>query len=193
MLSLCALGALAAQAQIPFSHTLMPYDWRAAGFPHLTTPEARVLDQLIQRDLDSARQGDVVAFAKTFTQRRTPEERKASGIDQLTPAERATLNALVASAIAARPRSPVLTSKGPLKDPTADNIPTRRLPHVHGQVSMFVGAGSGGTSFYGGSFDAVVTDPSHRWSVDVGVSQVRGKGYWGCGPWSYSADPFIGP
>jgi hypothetical protein len=172
-------AALVAKAQSRFSETLNPPDWAAAGLAHLSVDQMAVLDALVQRDIAAARQGDVVAFARSFTERRTVDEAKAAGLDRLNDAERARLNATIADVIAHRPAVafvPYIAPKG-----TAREVKTAPRPwEVHGEVSMFVGGGSGGRSWYGGSFDTWATDPSHHVTVGVGYSEVHGKGLRGC-------------
>ena len=48
---------------------------------------------------------------------------------------------------------------------------------VHGDLSFTIGGGSHGSSFYGTSMDLFVTDPSGRFTVGIGVSEYRGKGF----------------
>ncbi|HVU34364.1 MAG TPA: hypothetical protein VHE61_13085 [Opitutaceae bacterium] len=170
--------AVAARAEVRFSKALSPAQWVAAGYIHLGTPQANALDALIQKDIDSARQGDVPAFAKSFTERRTPEERLRAGIDTLTPSERTVLNELVAAAIAGRPASPAVTA-AIAHTPAAQAVKIDKpRMQVHGSVTFVVGAGSHGTSWYGGGFNAYMTDPTHHFTLSVGMSEIRGKG-WG--------------
>ena len=182
-----------AQASAPVASTtrfdaaLSPSDWKEAGLAQLSTDQMTALDAFIQRDIASARQGDVVAFAKSFTERRTPDEWQRAGIDRLTVEQRARLDAVVAAAIATRPAFAYIPR--PAAPGTAHEVKTVLKPwEVHGQVSMFVGGGSHGSSFYGGDFDVWATDPSHHVTVGVGAGEIRGKGPlfgYGCGrgPW----------
>ncbi len=171
-------AAAPAGAEVPFSQILTPAERASTGFTHLTPKQATALDALIQRDIDYARQGDVVAFAKSFTERRTTEERQRAGIDLLTEPERAQLDRLVATAIAARP---VIPFYAPGQTHASGEVKvTPPKAEVHGQVSLFYGQSSGGGSFYGGSFDAVVIDPSKKLAIGVGMSTVRGRGLRGC-------------
>ncbi len=174
-----ALVPIALRAQARFSESLSPADWKAAGFANLSTEQLATLDGMIQRDVDSARQGDVVAFAKSFTDRRTPEERERAGLNRLSEIERAKLDSIIAGVIATRPA--VAFVPHPATKGMAKEIATGPRPwEVHGQVSMFVGGGSGGRSFYGGDFDVWATDPTGHITVGVGASDIRGKG-WGYG------------
>ncbi len=179
-LAFVATGLVAARAeQVPFSQILSPAERVATGFSRLTPPQAKALDALIERDIDSARQGDVVAFAKSFTQRRTAEERQRAGIDQLTDTERAQLDRLVATVLARRPVVPFVPNR--FTPAGQDGVTLiKPKPEVHGEVSLFYGAGSGGRSWYGGAFDATVTDPSHKFTLGVGLSEVHSRGGRGC-------------
>lgn len=160
---------------VPFSQILTPDERTAVGYSHLSGAQVDAIDTLVARDLTLARQGDVVAFAKGFTDRRAPEERVRAGIDQLTPDERARLDALVATVIAARPMTAVFQRAATDSDAGA----VKRLPsqaEVHGSVSLFYGRSSGGGSLYGGSVDTWITDPTKRWTLGVGYSEVHTNG-----------------
>lgn len=177
--AMVVLAAAVRADQVSFSQILTPAERTATGFDRLTSEQAKALNALIERDVSAARQGDVVAFAKTFTQRRSPEEWKRAGIDRLTETERAQLDRLVATAVAARPVVPFVRS--PYTPGGADSVSIDKpKPEVHGDVSVFVGAGSGGYSAYGGAFDATVTDPSHRFTFGVGMSDVHVRGGRSC-------------
>ena len=57
--------------------------------------------------------------------------------------------------------------------------PSYRTPlhaEIHGDVSLTVGGGSHGSSFYGTSFDLNVTDPSGKFTLGVGVRAVSWEG-----------------
>ena len=169
-----------ANAATPFSATLSPADQAAAGFSHLTPTQLAALNALIQRDLDSARQGDVVAFARSFSDRRTPEEQTRAGLTALTDAERTQLNRLVAAAIASRPTQPFIAPASADTPLPAHVVETKRSLETHGQVSLFYGASSGGGSWYGGSVDTWVTDPNHKFTVGVGLTEIHTRGLRGC-------------
>lgn len=176
MFAALVVGVTAATANARFSQTLSPANWVGAGFIHLSTPQAQVLDTLIQRDIDSARQGDAVAFSKSFTERLTADERERAGIDRLTEPEKARLNAIVAEAIANRPTA-TLTHERAVAAPEPVNVPVEK-PHftVHGDVSLFMGGGSHGRSWYGAGFDVFVTDPTNTLTVGVGATEIRERG-----------------
>ena len=176
------LGACAARAGTAFLSQLTPTERAAVGVSNRDLVETSELNKLVQRDLALARQGNVVGFAKTFTERLTPLERERSGVNLLTTAERAKLDGLVAAAMAARPVAPTVNvaQAAPLKGIGLG--PMR--PQIHGDVTLFYGAGGHGSSWYGGAFDTRITDPKGRYTVQVGVSQTYGRGLWapwGCG------------
>jgi hypothetical protein len=70
-------------------------------------------------------------------------------------------------------------------------VSQRLAPVVHGDLSFTVGGGSHGSSFYGGSADLFVTDPTGTFTVGVGVSEYRAHG-WG-GPYGLFCTPYAGP
>jgi hypothetical protein len=183
-----------AESTPTFTAQISAPDRSATGIWRLSAAEVSSLDALVQRDIDAARAGRTVAFAKTFIERRTPEERQLAGINHLTTPERDRLNVLVASAIANRPGVTEIVEHPAAASATAPTIEHlasyRRSPEIHGEVSVFVGAGSGGRSWYGGSFETEITDPSHHLTVAVGVSEIKGRGLRPCYGDPFYYDPF---
>lgn len=183
---LAALGvgffAAIARAEAPttFSAQISAQDRNAAGLTRLAPSQLATLDALVQRDIDAATAGNTVGFANTFTARRTPEERQNAGIDHLTTPERDRLDVLVASAIANRPGVTAIYEPPPQSGPTGHVLSDRTAAIVHGEVSLFVGGGSGGRSWYGGSMETEITDPTHHLTVAVGISEIRGRGMRPC-------------
>lgn len=183
--SLCLVLAAAllvtssSRAAVAFSQILTPAERSATGYAHLKSQQVTALDALIQRDIDAARQGNVTGFARTFTQRRTPEERVRAGIDQLTEIERGQLDRLVAATLASRPVVPYIAPP-PSADSPAEVTLEKAKPKVHGQVSAFYGQSSGGGSFYGGSFDAMMIDPTGKYAIGIGLSEIRTRGMRSC-------------
>jgi hypothetical protein len=182
LLSALLIGSTSAsiRATESFTKTLPATVQAEFGVNRLSTEQRATLDGLIERDIEAARQGDVVAFARGFCDRRTPEEQNRAGLTLLTAAERSRLDNVVATAIASRPISaPTSFAWSPT---SARILRERERPIVHGQVSVFVGGSSGGHSWYGGSFETSVTDPQHRLTLTVGMTEVREKGARdGCG------------
>ena len=123
----------------------------------------------------------MTGFSSTFTDRCTPSERASTGIDRLSEADRSSLDALVARAIAAGPPpgQEFTYSPPPKAPPPAPVTLVSQPPHVeiHGDVSLTLGAGSHGSNFYGTSADLFVTDPTGKYTIGVGFSEYRGKGY----------------
>ena len=175
LVTVSALHADPAQTTSP----LAAFDQNAIGLNKLKEEQKVALHAFVDRDVQAARQGDVVAFAKSFTERRTTEERQRAGIDLLSDAERIRLDAAVATLIASRPASSYVYQR--TASSTGEIIRERSRPIVHGQVSLFVGGGSDGSSWYGGAFDVAVTDPSRKFTVMLGASEVRGRGPARCG------------
>lgn len=181
------LGASAAQAGATFIAKLSPTDRAAIGVAKLDPVETSELNKLVQRDLDMARQGNVVGFAKTFTERLTPLERDRSGVSLLTAAECSKLDSVVAAAMAAHPAALGVSTVNAVQPAPLKGIgfgPMR--PQIHGDVTVFYGQGGHGSSWYGGAFDTRVSDPKGRFTLSIGVSQTTGRGPWaplgyGCG------------
>ena len=190
MLRSASLAALLLLAAVPFAQAATEFlpalsdsDAKAAGLTHLSAAQKAALERLAERDITLAREGAVTAFSGGFTARRSDEELKTSGIDTLSRDERENLDALVARAIADHPmtyqaQAVTAPAKPAVAAPAAQ---TWSLPppkwEIHGDVSMTVGVGSHGSSFYGGGFDVFATDPSGKLTLGVGVSEYRGKGY----------------
>jgi len=179
MLGLSA-GIACAETATGFSAQIRPDDRASSGIGHLTIAQVGALDALIQRDIDAAVAGKTVAFAKTFTERRTLEERQQAGIEQLSGSERDRLDVLVASAIANRPGLTYVYAQPPASSPSDHILSDRTSAIVHGEVSLFVGGGSGGRSWYGASVETAITDPSRHFTVIVGASEVKGRGVRPC-------------
>ena len=180
---LLAFAPMARAQTQDFITALNEADAKAAGIEHLSAPQKRVLERLAERDITLAREGAVTAFSGGFTSRRTNAEMKDSGIDSLSRIERENLDALVARAIADRPMtyqakavaSPA-TGAASAPAPQTWSLPPPQW-QIHGDVTMSVGAGSHGSSFYGGSFDVFATDPSGKVTLGVGLAEYRGKGF----------------
>lgn len=165
--------SLAQAAEAAFSERLSDDEQEATGVARLSDEQREVLDNLVEREVRLARQGNVPAFAGEFTNRRSAPELAKAGIDSLSKTERTRLNAKVAQAIATRPiELNELT-------PVPNHIAARGIapkPIVHGEVSFTYGVASGGRSFYGGSFYVEQTDPVKGYTIGIGVSQYKGDG-----------------
>lgn len=203
----CAAVLLATWAQAAdavFLAGLSQEEKAAVGLAKLSPAQAANLDALVSRDARLAREGGVTGFSSTFLARRTEAERAAAGVGLLSESERAALDSLAARTIALGPSPdqafvyspPVKAAPPPPPPQTLVSAPLRG--EVHGDVSVTVGGGSHGSSFYGTSMDLNYTDPSGRFTVGVGVSEYHGKGFLPlCGPFEpygpYSAYGPIGP
>jgi len=163
-----------------FTMTLPDDAQAAAGLVGLSPAERTAIDELIAREVTFARQGHVTGFAGTFISRRTPEERKRAGLDRLSEAEQAKLNALVASALAAQGGR---TTTGGTRLKRAD-MATRDRLHVHGEISFTYGWSGGGT-FRGGSVYTTITDLETGISLGLGYAQYSGNGWWWDGDYYY--------
>lgn len=150
-------------------------DREACGLTKLDEAQQGRLGELIQRDLDAARQGGVTGFAKTFSQRRTKKESEESGLLLLSDAERARVDALVADSMLRGGRS--MTFVAGRSRSSADSVETeKRHGTVHGSMTFVVGTSGGGRNFYGAGADVSYTDPSEKLTATVGYSYLKGRG-----------------
>jgi len=179
--------------QASFSSTLSEENKTAIGLARLTEPQLRSLDAQIQQEISIAHQGNTPAFSSTFTHRRTPQQRKDAGLDQLMTPELTRLDVLVAATIAAKPIATGTALTQPAISAPASNWVeiTPRKFEIHGEVSFTYMQASGGGSGYGASVITTATDPSGKFSFTVGLSQFHGKGLrhypypydYDCGRW----------
>jgi hypothetical protein len=159
-----------------FIGTLSVTDKTAGGIARLTTQQVSMLDQQVRREISLARQGATVAFASTFTHRRTPMQRTEAGLDTLTTPELAQLDRLVAAALAVRPPPTAsLFSPNAATTPVSVQFVPRKM-EIHGEVTLAYVWCSGGGHGYGSSLVATTTDPSGKFSFTLGLSQFHGKG-----------------
>jgi len=166
--------------QAGFTSTLSAENKTASGIVRLTEPQVAALDQQVQRELTSARQGKTVAFASTFTHRRSPLQRTEAGLDTLTTPELAQLDRLVAAALANLPPPNGPTVTAPASTALSPSAYVEILPRkmeIHGEVTLAYVWGSGGGHGYGTSMVTTATDPSGKYSLTVGISQFTGKGF----------------
>ena len=166
-----------AQPNPAFSGQLDPADHTAAGLDKLSAAQRAALDTQVDRELAVARQGDVVAFSRSFLQRRTADQTTVAGLAALTPAERTALDAFVARTVAQRPAVivPTLAAKTkPANDTVIETVTYK--PQLHGEVTLTVGTAGRGRNFYGGSFTTVYDDPQRNFSVAFTYAEYHGKG-----------------
>jgi hypothetical protein len=198
------LATWANAAEIKFVEGLTPEERIAVGAQKLTPAQAAYLDGLVSHDVTIAWEGGVTGFSSAFLDRHTAAERAAAGTRALSSSERVALDVLVARAIALGPPPDQPFTYSPPAKPAPPPPPAETLvsaplhAEVHGDVSLTVGAGSHGSSFYGTSFDLNVTDPSGRFTLGVGYEQFHGKGFFPLvgpyGPYGpYSAYGPVGP
>lgn len=173
--ALIATTTLAQAAEKPFSATLSDEQKKAAGIDHLTPNQTAALDNLVQREMLLAKQGDTVGFSKEFSQRRSSPELAKAGLDKLTPQQRAQLDAQVANAIASQPRQIVATTVS--KNVTSAVQGIGPHPEIHGSISFVAGTSGGGRNFYGGAVTLEQTDPVKGYSIAVSYAELHGKGF----------------
>ena len=165
-----------------FSVRLHANEFAVIGLTALTPEELTALNQLVAREIASARQGGVTTFRGTFLSRRTPAECTAAGLDKLTPAGQDRLNQSVATALTVRhATTPVVFA--PAVDAGGIEVRSALKPEVHGSVMLGYGWGRGG-SYRFGSVDTWYYDPESRLTIGLGVGTVRGSGQ-GRGCWRY--------
>jgi hypothetical protein len=200
---LLAMGGQA--AEVRFINDLSPQERTAVGLSKLTPSQAATLVVFVAHDARLARQGSVTGFSSTFLARLAPSQREAAGIDQLSEKEQAALDTFVARTIALGPppdqaytySPPEKASPPPPPAPTLVSAPLHA--EVHGDLSVTVGGGSHGSSFYGTSMDLNVTDPTGKFTVGIGFEEFRGKGLIGLygpnSPYNYGpvGPPYLAP
>ena len=167
----------------------------ASASAPFSAEQRAALDSQIERELTVARQGNVVAFSRSFLQRRTSDQVAAAGLATLSPEERATLDRFVARAVAQRPAVlvPTLAARAKTADDTVIETVTYK-PQLHGEVTLTVGTAGSGRTFYGGSFTTVYEDPQRNFSVAFTYAEDHGKGlpYFGddCSDPRFGRGPF---
>ncbi len=180
VLACAALGvgllASPARADEPgFTAKLSTADQTAIGLTKLTPAQLSALDLQIAREITVARQGDVVAFSRSFMQRRSADQLAAAGLSALNTDERTQLDAFVARAVTQRPPIVIKTLAAKAKEREAVETITYK-PRIHGEVSLTYGMASGGRNFYGGSFTGIYEDPARHLTVAFTYAEYHGKG-----------------
>jgi hypothetical protein len=171
-----SLVAATVRADEPgFTAKLSTADQTAAGLTTFTPEQLSALDLQIAREITVARQGDVVAFSRSFMQRRNADQLANAGLSALNTEERTQLDTLVARAVAQRPPILIKTLAAKAKEQEAVETITYK-PQIHGEVSLTYGMGSGGRNFYGGSFTGIYEDPAHHLTVGFTYAEYHGKG-----------------
>lgn len=164
--------AFAADGTGGFTATLSSQQQSAAGLTRLSADEQTALNTLVAREVSLARQGNVKAFAGTFSSRRKPAERAATGLDRLSAEEIEQLDLLVANAIAAGPAQPTLPRR--LKP---SDVARRDRLEIHGEVTLAYGWG-GGREMRAGSVYTEIYDKETGVTLGLGYSQFSGDGWW---------------
>jgi hypothetical protein len=196
------LTAVAGAAPEGFIEGLSAPEQLRAGVAKLSDSQRAVLDGLVARDVQSAHDGGVTGFSTTFLARHNAAEESAAGVARLGPTERAALDRFAARSIAIGPPpddmfvySPPAAKAEP--PPSTTNVSEPLRAQVHGDLSLTVGGGSHGRSFYGTAADVRVTDPSGKFTIAVGFEQFKGKGLLGLcsdfGPYGPYGPALAGP
>ncbi len=185
--ALLAASAAAARADDGrFSQRLPAFDFAGAGLARLSADQLAALDALIRRDeQQQARRRDAAGRSGRFSQRLPADERRVAGLEFLKPTELEHLDWLVAQVEGSGPPTGLAAGS-----PGSAVVvrPARPAPQIHGELSLTVGAGSGGYQEIGGSLVLEYDDPAHGLTLLTGFSQWRATGGFagrGCaaGPW----------
>ena len=183
-------AALCHASAMSFTAGLSPSEITAAGIPKLSPAQAEALNALVSRDVALAHQGGVTGFSTGFLERHSEKDRASAGISLLDGTEQQNLDRFVAAASSIGPPPDEGFKYAPPPSPTPKPAAVETevvLPQklqVHGDVSVTVGGGGHGQSFYGTSTDLYVTDPNHGFTVGGSFSEFRGKGLLElCGPY----------
>jgi len=200
LLALLAAAVCARASDLSFSAGLSGPDRSDSGIAHLKPAQVAALDLQVGRDVTLAHEGGVTGFSQGFLARRTPADRAAAGLDSLTAPEGRALDRLVSRAIALGPpptegfRYVPRPAPPPAPAVRESDVTLSAKTEIHGDVSVTVGGGSHGQSFYGTSADAYLVDPKHGFTIGVGFSEFRGKGLLDlCGPYGPYAPEYAGP
>jgi hypothetical protein len=192
LIAVALLLALSANAETAsFTSTLTEENKAATGVAKLSPDQLVSLDTQVAREVSVARQGDTPAFSTPFTRRRSPQQRKDAGLDQLMTPELRRLDELVALAVANRPAppSPLITKPFVSTPPGGDWVEvTPYKLDVHGEVTLAYMWGSGGRSGYGASMVTTVSDPAGKFAFTVALSQFNFKGRGTHRPSDYGCD-----
>jgi len=178
-------------ADTDFTSGLPAWAKNADGLNKLSADQLKSLNQAVAHDVQLAQQGQTVAFANSFSARRTEAQRTALGLNQLSFEQLNHLNDDVAHTIAYRPQLTVTpTGEAPMVD--AGAVASFKRPwQTHGEVSLTIGGSKRG-SFYGGTAEVDETDPSGNFTLSVAISQFKGKGLPLCygGPYADGYGPY---
>ncbi len=169
--------------ELRFSATLGTADRTASGLTKLTSDQVAVIDALVRRDT-AVRGGNRAPSGEKanalFSQRITTEERKTAGLDTLTPAELAQLDAFVERQQSASLARTLLAPTSYITRTTRVS-PTEKKKEreIHGSFSISYGMGSGGYSEKTGSMVLTMEDPAKGYAISIGYSESHVKGGYG--------------
>lgn len=161
-----------------FSATLSATQRAETGLAQLTENNIAIIDALVRQDEAMLkRRGSLGSFGR-FSQRRSEHEIEIAGLNQLTPAQLARLDGLTAMRIS--PPPPMFNVEAMPRSP-APGISPQPIPkpyalEVHGSTTLAYGWSKAGT-VRGGEMLLNLQDPSHHFSLTIGYSEYRGKGF----------------
>lgn len=175
LVAVLSLGLLArADEEVRHSKTLSAAEFSSTGLEKLSSDQLAVLDALVRRDLNQAQLVSKTPRAARFSERLSADERHNAGLDQLSAEQLAQVDATVAARIA--PPSGGFSVTGSSPTPPIQSWKIRRDPEIHGSATLMVAAGSHGYRAYGGALDVYYVDPTNKFTLGVGISEVRSKG-----------------
>ena len=162
-----------------FLSRLVAIESLATGVHELSKQEQANLENLIAYEVNSARAGGVNGFAGGFSERRSDEEREATGISRMSDDQRVRLDQHIAGFLADQPVSYVYigNGRGSRTARRGDGESFRGkgpLLRVNGSVSVTVGTSSAG-SFYGGRATTVISDPKGRFNAVISYGTMKGN------------------
>lgn len=176
--------------QTRFSRTLSATEFKEAGLQRLSSDQLAVLDALVRQDAQFvAESAPGKPPAAQFTERLATDEAHAAGINLLSGAQRARLNAFVSRYENAERSDPSPGSGRSGFDPDFGDPG----PEVHGMVSLTYGVGAGGYHEMGGAMAVSIDDPAHGVSLMFGYGESRGRGPWPGRCWGAPAPDCFGP
>jgi hypothetical protein len=149
------------------------------GVAKLSAEQRAALDALIARELRLARQGGARAFARTFLDRRSDEERTKAGVNLMTESERGALNGAVAHALATQPFAREMAF-APKRNRAGDVVTvTWPKPEIHGEMTLVYGWDNHGGDYRGASLHLTRFDPKYNLTTSFTYSVVEGDGLFG--------------
>jgi hypothetical protein len=200
---LLAPGAFAANdAGRRFSQAIAPEEREAIGLAKLSSDQLAILDALVRRDVAEQLFGEATADRPlAFTDRLTADERKNTGIQAMSPAERDHLNVVIAKIQSGSMTQTLLTPPIFLPRTSSAIRPSetktkKKGLETHGSLTLSYGWGDGFSTRHG-SMVVNLSDPEKKYSITIGYGETHVKGDNApaviTGSHPYYGSPFYGP